>query len=283
MVRFQLSPFVTAISLLVIAVFSGCQAPRTRAEPVIPAAPEQAVPSGTQSPADAITVFAGAASKPALEQLCSVYRARSGVQVDVTFGGSGAVLTQFSQEQYGDVYIPGSDDFMDKAEAKGAVLKGTRTALIDLVPMICVAKGNPKGIQGLEDLAQNGLRVVIGEPKAVCLGDIAQQMLQAEGLWDKVEPRIVSYAGNCEDVLNTLLLGESDAVIGWDAWPRQYPEKVDGVSLPAEIARPRNIPAAVIKWSKQPEAAKAFIEFLTGEEAQRSFEEHGYTVHRQEP
>lgn len=283
MVRARLALVVTAISLLGIAVLGGCQAPRESAERVIPAALEHADPADMQRPADAITVFAGAASKPALEQLASVYEARSGVKVDITFGGSGAVLTQFTQEQYGDVYIPGSDDFMDKAEAKGAVLKDTRTPLVDLVPTICVAKGNPKDIQGLEDLARDGLRVVIGDIKAVCLGDIAQQMLQAEGLWDKVEPRIVSYAGNCEDVLNTLLLGEADAVIGWDAWPRQYPEKVEGVALPAGIARPRNIPAAVIKWSKQPEAAKAFIEFLTAEEAQSSFKEHGYTVHRQEP
>lgn len=277
--RFTFACLSWLLILCWLALLPGCKpspAPETvspRPQVSLPAPPAPA-----QEQVGALTVFAGAASKPALEQLAKVYEAKTGVKVDITFGGSGAVLTQFSQEQYGDVYVPGSDDFMDRAEEKQAVIPETRTVLVYLVPMICVAKSNPHGIEALSDLAQEGLRVVIGDVKAVCLGEIGRKMLESEGLWDKVEPRIISYAGNCEDVLNTLLLGESDAVIGWDAWPRQQPEKVEGIPLPEKIARPRNIPASVIKWSKQRDAAEAFIAFLTGEEAQATFDEHGYTL-----
>lgn len=276
------------ISVLVAA---GCKAggPQSSDNAPPPAAPpppgsgRTATSSNATSPAPAaeavtVTVFAGAASKPALEILGQSYERKTGKKVDITFGGSGSVLTQFSQEQYGDLYIPGSDDFMDRAEKQGAVLADTRTILVYLVPMICVPKGNPHKIKSLEDLAKPGLRVVIGDIKAVCLGDIAHAVLKQTKLWDKVEKRIVSYANSCEDVLNTLLLGESDAVIGWDAWPRQHPDKVEGIAIPKELARPRNIPAAVIKWSKQPEEAKAFIEFLTSQEAKAVFEEKGYST-----
>ena len=91
-----------------------------------------------------LTVFAGAAPKPALQVLAAEYRRKCGVRVDVTYGGSGAVLTQFSQEHYGDVYVPGSDDFMDRAAARGAVVTRTRRLLAYLVPVLTVAKGNPK-------------------------------------------------------------------------------------------------------------------------------------------
>lgn len=270
-----------------ILAVSGCPANRpeppqgTAPVPAPPPASSPSTPSADKASVEhpvTLTVFAGAASKPALEQLSKVYQQKTGTKVDITFGGSGAVLTQFSQEQYGDVYIPGSDDFMDKAEGKGAVEKDTRTVLVYLVPMICVPKGNPKGIKGLDDLAQDGLRVVIGDTKAVCLGAIAHEMLQKKGLWDSVQKRIVSFASNCEDVLNSLLLGEADAVIGWDAWPRQHPDSVEGIAVAKDLARPRNIPASVIKWSKQPDAAKAFIEFLISKEARMAFEENGYTV-----
>jgi len=78
--------------------------------------------------------------------------------------------------------------------------------------------------------------------------------------------------------LNALLLGEADAVIGWDVFARQHAEEVEAIIIPAKLARPRNIPASVIKWSKDPEAAKAFIDFLTSDEALKVWEEHGYAV-----
>jgi len=263
-------PALAAITLpLLLILAAGC-----RPAPHIP-------PPGSVAPGQAVgrlTVFAGAASKPALEELARAYRDRAGITVDVTFGGSGSVLTQFSQEHYGDVYVPGSDDFMDQAEGKDAVLKDTRKALVYLVPTLCVAQRNPKHTKGLADLSRPDVRVVIGEPKSVCLGAIAQATLQAEGTWDKVAPRVASYATSCENVLQELLLGEADVIIGWDVFARQQPAKVEAIALPAAYSRPRNIPAAVIKWSPKPEAAKAFIEFLAGPEARLVWQQHGYTV-----
>jgi molybdate transport system substrate-binding protein len=225
----------------------------------------------------ALTIFAGSASKPALDELAKLYQEQKGTSVGITYGGSGAVLTQFAQEQYGDIYIPGSDDFMDKAEKKGAVLQDTRTVLVYLVPAINVPKGNPKQIRDLADLAKPDMRVVIGEPSTVCLGDIAQAMLEREKLWEKVKPRIANYASSCENVLQALLLGEADAVIGWDVFGRQHLDKVDTITLPADLARPRSIPASVIRWSKQADAAKAFIGFLASDESKAVWEKHGYT------
>jgi molybdate transport system substrate-binding protein len=269
----MLRPGLAAIAVpLLLILAGGC-----RQAANIPTPPRGVAPAPNKV-RDRLTVFAGAASKPALEALGRTYQDQHGIAVDVTFGGSGSVLTQFSQEHYGDVYVPGSDDFMDKAEAKDAVLKDTRTALVYLVPTLCVAKGNPKDIKGLADLSRRDLRVVVGEPKSVCLGAIAQKTLQAEGTWDQVAPRVASYATSCENVLQELLLGEADVIIGWDVFARQQPEKVEAIALPAKYSRPRNIPAAVIKWSPKAEAAKAFIEFLAGPEARPVWQQHGYTL-----
>lgn len=263
----------TALILpLLLILAAGCRPP---ASP--PAAPA-GTPPAAGKPQDHLTVFAGAASKPALEELARAYRDKAGIIVDVTFGGSGAVLTQFSQEHYGDVYVPGSDDFMDKAEKKDAVLKDTRAVLVYLVPTLCVPKGNPKHVKDLSDLTRQDLRVVVGEPKSVCLGAIAQTTLEGEGTWDKVSAHVASYATSCENVLQALLLGEADVVIGWDVFARQHPDKVESLPLPAKYSRPRNIPAAVIKWSPKQSAATAFIQYLAGPDAKAVWEKHGYTL-----
>jgi molybdate transport system substrate-binding protein len=268
---------LVAAALLLAILGQGC--PKATSPSPAPVA----TTPGAQTPPAALTgktltVFAGAASKPALEELATMYEAKTGTKVAVTFGGSGAVLTQFSQEQYGDVYVPGSDDFMDKAEKKGAVVKGGRTILLYLMPALCVAKGNPKNVHDLKDLARTDLRVVIGQPKSVCLGDIGESILTQAGLWERVKPHIASYASSCEDTLNNLLLGEADVIIGWDVFARQHPDKVEAIPLPKELARTRNIPASVITWSKQPEQARAFIQFLASPESKDVFSRHGYTV-----
>ena len=274
---------LSGLAVLLIAFLSGCPKPPVNSTSMNKM-PAVGTPAGMNTEAagktgQALTVFAGSASKPALEELAASYKTKTGITVDVTFGGSGAVLTQFAQEQYGDVYVPGSDDFMDKAEKKDAVLKDSRKALVYLVPVINVAKGNPKGVKGLEDFTRKDLRVVIGEPEAVCLGDIGVAVLSEVGLWEKVKPNIASYANNCEGTLNALLLGEADVIVGWDVFTNQQSDKVESISLAGnKAARSRNIPAAVIKWSKQPDAARDFVEYLASDENKPVWEKHGYTT-----
>ena len=280
----RVSALLVVVALILTVAALGCGPKRPAAPAGTPQSPTSTPPSKAAQVAPApasgktIVVFAGAASKPALTELGPKYEEKTGVEVSMTFGGSGSVLTQFSQEQYGDVYVPGSDDFMDTAEKRDAVLKEGRTVLVYLVPAICVAKGNPKQVRELKDLARSELRVVLGQPKAVCLGDVAQEMLTQTGLWDQVQPHVASYASSCEDTLNALLLGEADVIIGWDVFARQQPDKVEAIALPPKLARPRNIPASVIKWSKQPDEARAFIGFLASDEAREVFSRHGYTV-----
>ena len=257
-------------TVLLVAVLTGCPQPQSQTASPPPVAPPAASPT--------LSVFAGAASKPALEVLAANYQKEHRVKIETTYGGSGSVLTQFSQEHYGDVYVPGSDDFMDKAVAKAAVQKDTRAILAYLVPVLAVPKGNPKKVKGLADLTRKDLRVVIGQPKSVCLGTIAQEVLTKQGLWTKVQPHVANYASSCEDVLNNLLLGEADVVLGWDSFAKQHPDKVQTVALPKGLTKTRNIPAAVITWSKQAEAARAFVQYLAAPENRKVWTDNGYTA-----
>ncbi|MEJ7614739.1 MAG: substrate-binding domain-containing protein, partial [Candidatus Fervidibacter sacchari] len=64
-------------------------------------------------------VFAGAANTPPLTEAAKLYEKRYGVKVRLTFGGSGVVLAQMKLARKGDVYVPGSDDYMEKAIKEG--------------------------------------------------------------------------------------------------------------------------------------------------------------------
>jgi len=226
-----------------------------------------------------LIAFVGSASKPPAQEAKAAYeRQNPGVTVDMTCGGSGTLLQQMTLEKTGDIYMPGSDDYMDKAEAKEAVIPGTRAIVAYLVPMICVQKGNPKGITGLADLARPGLTVGLAEAGAVCLGDVSAQSLENAGLLAAVRKNVITYARSCEQTQQLVQLGEVDAVIGWDAFQQWAPDKIDVVPIPLEYARPRTIPVAISVYSTHRGAAQRFVDFLTSTEGKAIFSKHGYSV-----
>ncbi len=62
----------------------------------------------------------------------------------MTFGGSGKVLSQMKLAKQGDLYFPGSSDYMEKAKKDGDVIADTEAIIAYLVPAINVQAGNPK-------------------------------------------------------------------------------------------------------------------------------------------
>jgi len=234
---------------------------------------------GAPGQAKSLLVFAGAAAKPPLEEIAKLYEQKYGVKVECTFGGSGTLLSQMILARRGDVYIPGSDDFMDTAEKKGAVAKGKRKLVCYLMASICVQKGNPKGIRRLEDLARPGLRVGIAQPEAVCLGDVALEVFRITGLKEKIWPNIVTQAASCEQTATILKLKQVDAVIGWDVFAKWHPDDIQILPLPKAAQRWRYIPAAVTKFATDPVEAQRFVNFVCSKTGKAIFKKYGYTIH----
>jgi len=226
-----------------------------------------------------LVVFVGSASKPPSEEAKAVFeKANPNITIDMTFGGSGTLLNQMRLEEFGDIYMPGSDDYMEKAEKQKAVIPSTRKIVAYLVPSICVQHGNPKGIHSLNDLARRGVTVGLAKAGAVCLGDVSDEILKKAGLEAEVKKNVITYAASCEQTQRLVQFGEVDAIIGWDSFKFWAPDKIDIVEIPAEYNRARNIPAAVSAYSKQRAASERFISFLTSKQGQAIFAKHGYSV-----
>ncbi len=228
--------------------------------------------------------FVGAASVPPSREAKAAFEAANpDIVIDMTFGGSGTLLSQMELERIGDLYMPGSDDFMDKAEARGVVRPETRRDVVFLIPVICVRSGNPKNIHSLADLARPGITVGLAQAGAVCLGDWSERILKAAGLEEAVKRNVITYAASCEHTQQLIEMGEVDAVIGWDAFEHWAPGKVDIVPIPIEYwQRPPSIPVAISTFSQHPQAAQRYIDFLLSEEGKAIFARHGYSVTKPE-
>lgn len=230
--------------------------------------------------ADTLLVFAGAASKPATEEAARLYEEQTGVTVDLVFGGSGYVLSQMKLARQGDLYFPGSSDYMEKAIRNGDVLAGTDRIVVYLVPAINVQKGNPHHIHTLEDLTRPGLKVAIANPEGVCVGAYAVEIIENEFTSAKksaFRTNLINYTESCEKTATAISLQMADAVIGWRVFEHWDPERIETVPLRNEqIPRIGYIPVAISKFTNNRAAAQAFIDFLTGPQGQAIYAKYHY-------
>lgn len=230
-----------------------------------------------------IAAFCGSASKPAMEETARAFEEKTGIKLDLQFSGSGTMLSQMKMSRRGDLYIPGTPDYMVKAEREGVVDPDTVKIITYLVIAIDVQHGNPKNIQTLSDLARPGIRVGIGNPKAVCVGLYAIEVLERNGLLAHVQRNIVTHAPSCSATASLLAMKKVDAIIGWRVFSKWNPDKIDAVFLkPDEVPRLAYIPVAISIYSKDRGIAQRFIDFLTSLEGEKIFAKWGYIATEEE-
>lgn len=232
------------------------------------------------SAAEKLLVFAGAASIPPTEEAAKLYEKKTSVKIEWVFGGSGYVLSQMKLSQQGDLYFPGSSDYMEKAKRDGDVFADTEKILVYLVPAINVQKGNPHGIRSLDDLTRPGLKVAIANPEGVCVGAYAVEIIEKEFTPEKKKAfrrNLINYTESCEKTATAISLKMVDAVIGWRVFEHWDPVRIETVPLPKEqIQRVGYIPIAISKFTKDRAAAQRFIDFLTGPEGRAIYAKYHY-------
>ena len=244
-----------------------------------------AIPN-TQSSSEGILIFAGSASKPPTEEVVRVFQEKTGIHADVIFGGSGFVLSQMKLGKKGDLYFPGSSDFMEKAKKEALVFPESEKLVVYLVPSINVQKGNPKGIHSLKDLTRDGIRVAIANPEMVCVGLYAVEIIEknlAPADKEKFRRNLVNYTESCEKTAVAISLKAVDAVLGWEVFHYWDPDRIETIYLkPDEISRIGYLPIAISKYTRDRSSAQKFIDFLLTREGKAIFQKYHYLMTPQE-
>lgn len=239
-----------------------------------------------QSSSKRILIYAGAASKPATEEVIKSFEEKTGTAVDVIFGGSGFVLSQMKLSKKGDLFFPGSSDFMELAKKQGLVFPESERIVVYLVPAINVQKGNPKGIHFLKDLTKEGIRVAIANPEMVCVGTYAVEIIEKNltvSEKERFKRNLVNYTESCEKTASVISLKAVDAVIGWRVFQYWDPERIETIFLkPEAISRIGTIPIAIARFTKDRTLAQEFVEFLLSSAGKAIFKKYHYLMDPQE-
>ncbi len=231
-----------------------------------------------------LLVFSGSASMPATEEAAKLFEKETGITVHINFGGSGTLLSQMILAKTGDIYFPGSSDYMDIALKKGIIDSQNLVVVAYLIPCINVAKGNPKNIRHLSDLARDDIRFVMANPENVCLGSYSVELIENncdDTLANSIRGNILTFAESCSKTAATLSLHSADAILGWQVFGQWDPENIENIALPdSQLVRIGLLPLAITRYSKNKENAKKFIRFMASEEARKIYQKHHYIVDR---
>ncbi len=235
------------------------------------------------SDARALTVFCGSASKPAMEEIAAGFRKETGIVAELIFGGSGTLLAQMELAEKGEIYLPGSPDYIAIGERKGQLLPDADRIVSYLVPAIITPAGNPAGIKALEDLTRPGVRVGLGNPETVCLGLYAVELLERNQLLDAVLANVVTFGGSCSKTANLAAMEQIDAILGWRVFHHWNPQRMALVPIaPEKIPRISTIPISIPVHSRDPDLSKRFIDYVLSPAGQAVYQRYGYLTEREQ-
>lgn len=220
-------------------------------------------------------LYCAAGLKPAVEPAVREFEALTGSRVQVQYAGSGTLLSNLKVAKRGDLYVAADRSFLDIAKEDGLVAE--TIPLARMSPVIAVAKGNPKGLVGLEDLTRPDVRLVLPNPDAAAIGKAARAELEPKGQWAPLAESARAFKPTVNELANDLKLGSADAVILWDATARQYPEIE---ALPGDFFgdSASEVGIGVLSACEQPRAALRFARFLGApDRGLKYFEPVGFT------
>jgi len=225
--------------------------------------------SGLSTPQTDVTVFAAASLQPAFDKIGARLLTTKRFKTTFSYAGTQTLTSQLTQGAQADVFASADKEHMNTLLDAGLVAAPLAVFATNKLE-IAVARGNPKGIHTLTDLARPGLVVVLADP-SVPAGKYAQQALRNA----RVTVKPASLELQVTGVLSKVALGEADAGIVYVS-DIVTSGKVDGVSIPDDENVTAVYPIAPLKSATNPAGAKAFIDLVLSTDGQAILKAAGF-------
>lgn len=229
-------------------------------------------PETVESPP--LFIYCGAGIRAPIDAAAKEYEQDYDVRFAFQYGPSQTLVAQAELSRTGDLILPGDDTFIEFARQKGLIDQSV--ALARMMPVLVVAKGNPKRVRSLDDLLQPDVRLAQAAPETAAAGRLVQVALQKSGDWDRIKAHTIVFKGTVSDVANDIKVGSVDAGFVWDALIVQYPE-LETVPIPQLAGTQSLVSVGSLKSSTKPSAARRFMRYLAAKDkGLRLFKEHGF-------
>jgi molybdate transport system substrate-binding protein len=223
-----------------------------------------------------LLIYCGITMIRPMSEIAEIIAEQENCEIVITKGGSGNLLKSIETNKVGDLYLPGSDSYIQTCLEKGLVTESVFVGYNKAALM--VQKGNPKGITAdLENLANENYYVVIGNPDSGSIGAETQKILEKKGIFDEVLNNARQLTTDSKDLVGVLVDKEADLVVNWYAtsvWPENAPY-MDALPIDEEYASKKKLVIGLLSTSQYPDIARKFMEYAASEEGRAIFEKYG--------
>ncbi|MDJ0555912.1 MAG: molybdate ABC transporter substrate-binding protein [Microcoleaceae cyanobacterium MO_207.B10] len=230
----------------------------------------------TTSPVN-LTVSAAASLKDAMQEIKPIYEQKnSNTSLTLNLASSGSLRQQIEQGAPVDLFISASPFHMNILQEKGLIVEETRRDLLKNQMVLIVAQENTSSVNIFQDLIKDTVKnISIGKPESVPAGKYGKEVLTSLGIYEAVEPKIV-FAKNVHQIVNYVATGNVDAGIVYQTDTNTSNKVKIVANAPEKSHTPVVYPIAIIKDSKNIEAAEQLEEFMFTPEVKAVFEKYGF-------
>jgi ABC-type molybdate transport system substrate-binding protein len=220
-----------------------------------------------------ILLFAGTMFNSAIEETVQAFEAREGVEVKRVYNGCGMLVAQMQSGATPDAYLACDQSFLDAIQTRfhGGYL-------ISQNPMVlAVAKGNPKAIKTLDDLAREGVRVGLAHPEKSALGSLSLALLEDEGLRARIDAAETQVQDSPQGdfLINALRTGAIDSAIVYLSNASMSRDEIDIIAIDSPLAHSTQ-PYAIARSTDAHQVMKRLLEAITTNESRARFEALGF-------
>ena len=239
-----------------------------------------------------IIVFAAASMTESLTRAGDQFTAANDqYELSFNYDSSGTLKTQIQEGADCDVFISAGQKQMNQMDITAAsdvntegldlIDHDTRFDILENKVTLVVPEGNPKNIQSFDDLAshlQAGDILMVMGNSDVPVGQYTQKILAYYNLDEEAlaSAGTITYATNVKEVTSQVSAGSADCGVIYQT--DAYSAGLTVVDSATKDMCGRVVyPAAATKAAPNPEGARAFLDFLKGDEASADFQEVGFT------
>ena len=224
--------------------------------------------------AEELHLYCGAGLRQPVQQLLKSFQKEIGLKVAVEYAGSGQLMARYLASHLGDVLLPGSHFYVEKLAKLGEVTWSRQVVLH--VPVVGFPKKSAGKVMSFSDLAKPGMRVGLGDPKAMALGRTAEDILKNSGIAEEVKKNVVVRAATVKQLTMYVIKGDVDAGIIARADVFQKKDKLGMIEIDPSWYKPEIVTAACLKASAQPKSARKLAEYLSSAKAVETFGKYGF-------
>lgn len=224
-----------------------------------------------------IFIYCGITMISPMKEIADIFEKQHNITVNFMYEGSSALKKAIELNQTGDLYFPGSEIYLKSLENDNAILAKQKVGYNKAA--IFVHKGNPKNInKDLTHLTNPALNVVVAKADEGSIGRETKKILDRAGVYEDVIRNSTYLTIDSKGINQALKKNDADISINWKAtafFPRNK-DLIQHIDIDEQYAKKHPLVLAVIKYSKHPDLAKAFLNLASSETGQLIFKKYGF-------